>query len=42
MANVPERYVNPAYVHKFTQGPDVVKDNEDALRYGINCVSLHI
>lgn len=40
MTSVLERYVNPAYVYKFTQGPDVVRDNEDALRYGINCVSL--
>ena len=40
MNNILESYVNPAYVYKFCQGPDVVRDRKDALRYGINCVAL--
>lgn len=35
-----ELYIDPAFEYKFTQGPDVVRSREDAIRYGINCVSL--
>lgn len=35
-----EHYIDPAFEYKFTQGPDVVRNREDAIRYGINCVSL--
>ena len=35
-----ETYIDPQYVYKFTQGPDVVRSREDALRDGINCISL--
>lgn len=35
-----EPYIDPAFEYRFTQGPDVVQSREDAIRYGINCVSL--
>lgn len=40
MSILRERYVDPQYVYRFTQGPDVVRSQEDAIRDGINCVSL--
>ncbi len=40
MSDVLERYIDPSYVYRFTQGPDVVQTREDALRDGINCISL--
>lgn len=33
-------FIEEAYSYKFTQGPDVVHSKQDALRDGINCVSL--
>ena len=35
-----EPYLDPVFEYKFTQGPHVVQSREDAIRYGINCVSL--
>lgn len=35
-----ETYLDPQFVYQFTQGPDLVRSREDALRYGINCISL--
>lgn len=35
-----EPYLNPGFEYKFTQGPDLVRTREDAIRNGINCVSL--
>lgn len=33
-------FLEDAYHYKFTQGPNVVRDKHDALREGINCISL--
>lgn len=35
-----ERYLDTEFVYRFMQNPDVVRSEEDARRYGINCVSL--
>jgi hypothetical protein len=35
-----EQFLDPAYRYRFTQGPDMVRNRDDALRNGINCVSL--
>jgi len=35
-----ESYIDERFVYKFTQGPDVVRSRKDALRDGLNCVSL--
>ena len=35
-----EQYLDNAYVYRFSHGPNIVQSREDALRYGINCVSL--
>ncbi len=40
MSDVLDRYINPSYVYRFSQGPDVVQTTEDALKNGINCISL--
>ena len=40
MSDVLDRYVDSSYTYRFTQGPGVVRTHEDALRDGINCVSL--
>ncbi|HSH56032.1 MAG TPA: hypothetical protein VK983_04365 [Candidatus Limnocylindrales bacterium] len=40
MTDVLDRYINPSFVYRFSQGPDVVQTPEDALRKGINCISL--
>lgn len=34
------QFLDPAYVYRFTHGPDMVTTKEQALREGINCVSL--
>lgn len=34
------QFLDPAYTYQFTQNPDVVRTKDDALREGINCVSL--
>lgn len=33
-------FIDSEFVYRFTQNPDVVRDEKDARRYGINCVSL--
>ena len=35
-----KRYLEPGYRYDFNQGPKEVRSPEDALRSGINCVSL--
>ncbi len=35
-----ERYLDAAYVYRFSHSPNIVQDREDARRYGINCISL--
>lgn len=40
MNKVIESYIDPGFRYDFTKGPDVVRSREDALRNGINCVSL--
>jgi len=35
-----DQYLDPSFVYKYTHGPDVVRSRYDALRRGINCVSL--
>lgn len=35
-----ERYVDPAFIYRFTQGPDRVPDEATARRDGLNCVAL--
>lgn len=35
-----ESYIDPAFVYRFRSGPDVIRSRADALREGINCVSL--
>lgn len=35
-----ERYVDPAYIYRFSQNPNSVRSRQDAIQYGINCVSL--
>src|SRR3990167_3284453 len=35
-----EPLVNPAFVYRFTQGPDVVRSIDDARAGGLNCVAL--
>ncbi|MEK7153730.1 MAG: hypothetical protein AAB834_07285 [Patescibacteria group bacterium] len=35
-----EQYLDGSYNYDFAQGPDVVRNRDDALRNGINCVSL--
>lgn len=34
------QFLDPAYSYNFWQNPDVVRSKEDALKDGINCVSL--
>jgi hypothetical protein len=34
------QFLNPEYAYKFSQNPNVVRTKEDALRSGINCISL--
>lgn len=34
------RYIDQDFVYRFMQNPDVVRSEEDARRYGVNCVSL--
>lgn len=38
--NTLEKYIDPAFVYRFTQGPDVVGGEIDARERGINCISL--
>jgi hypothetical protein len=40
MSELLEQYLNPDYRYNFWQNPDLVRSREDALRNGINCVSL--
>lgn len=35
-----EQYLNPAFVYRFTHNPNVVHSRQDAIRHGINCISL--
>lgn len=35
-----EHFIDPAYVYRFSQGPDKVRTITDAQERGINCVSL--
>lgn|GEM_PF-896450 len=34
------QFLDPAYFYEFMRNPDVVRSKDDALRGGINCVSL--
>jgi cell wall-associated NlpC family hydrolase len=40
MNQILNRYISPAYKYCFEQGPSVVRNREEALRNGINCISL--
>jgi hypothetical protein len=35
-----DQFIDPAFAYVFEQGPHQVRSRVDALRYGINCVSL--
>ncbi len=35
-----ERYLQPDYVYRFTQGPDMVRSLDDARHNGLNCIAL--
>ncbi|MGD0284332.1 MAG: hypothetical protein ABSB12_01930 [Candidatus Saccharimonadales bacterium] len=35
-----QQFLNPDYSYRFSQNPDVVRTKEDAIRNGINCISL--
>ncbi len=35
-----ERYVDSAFVYRYTQNPDAVRTEDDARKYGLNCVAL--
>ena len=34
------RYLDPEFIYRFMQNPNVVRSEEDARKHGINCVSL--
>lgn len=40
MTSMAERYVDPAFTYRFTQGPDRVPDVITAQRNGLNCIAL--
>lgn len=40
MTSIAERYVDPVFAYRFTQGPDRVPDEITAQRDGLNCIAL--
>jgi hypothetical protein len=40
MTGAMEQYLGNQYVYRFRNNPDRVRSREDAVRYGLNCVSL--
>jgi len=40
MTNALERYIDPVFTYRFTQGPDRVPDKVAAQRNGLNCIAL--
>lgn len=40
MSTLHERYIDPAFVYRYTHGPRMVLSKEEAMLRGINCVSL--